>query len=380
MSLADILEGAASALPDDADAIRPANGDPFQLLALVGADGGTRVLTWLLVHEPESGAELALAWMDLEGGPEVIAALEEDALPKTGRKALRRVLHGLRSRGIPLPRRAPRATVARLPQIEDDIEAAYVSALDPRGARLCYLVEPNPAGGARLFEMLLDEARGVVDFEVYSAGRSRIRRFVRDAAMRSRFPAVSAPPAALRALVARIVSRHPVGRAFPQGFGEWRSTLAVAGETPGDLARQALGAEPDEEALARAVELVKKGALGPWGPAARELAEMAETALQEMAKQESGQEDWAPLAARLYGDERASATAMRLRESAWVLWKLDRLDDARACLHAAETFDDTDAPQGPVAAALTEALLAPALDGLRARPATASEEAAGGEE
>lgn len=376
MSLADILEGAASALPDDADAIRPANGDPFQLLALLGAEGSGRLLAWLFANEPEGAAELALAWVDVEGGPEVIAAQDEDGLPKAGRKALRGVLHRLRSRGVSLPERAPRATVSRLPQIEDAFEAAYVSALDPRGARLVYLVEPNPAGGARLFEMLLDETRGLVDFEVYSAGRSRIRRFVRDAVERTRFPAVEAPPAALRALVARIAERHPPDRRFPQGFGEWRSRLAVAGQTPGDAVVEALGGGGDGDALARAVELVKKGAVGPWGPGAQDLAQLAEERVQEMAKQEPGQEDWAGLATLVYGDDRAAATAMRFRESAYVLWKLGLEDDARACLCAAERFDDTTAPEGPVAAALTEVLLAPALDGLRARAASTPEPAA----
>ena len=141
----------------------------------------------------------------------------------------------MRSQGIALPERPVEGQVARLPQIEDDIEAAFVSALDPRGGRLVYLVEPNPSGGARLFEMLLDETRGVVDFQVYGAGRSRIRRFVREAVGRSRFPAVEATPAALRALVARIVEGHPPDRAMPQSFGQWRSKVAVKGATPGDL-------------------------------------------------------------------------------------------------------------------------------------------------
>ena len=50
MSLADVLEGAASALPDHADSIRPANGDPFQLLELLGAEAGRCVLEWVLAN------------------------------------------------------------------------------------------------------------------------------------------------------------------------------------------------------------------------------------------------------------------------------------------------------------------------------------------
>jgi len=44
MSLADSLESAAEALPEDAQQIRPANGDPFQLLEHLDSGAGGRVL------------------------------------------------------------------------------------------------------------------------------------------------------------------------------------------------------------------------------------------------------------------------------------------------------------------------------------------------
>ena len=43
MSLAGALEQAASALPDAADAIRPANGDPVRLLELLDPETAARV-------------------------------------------------------------------------------------------------------------------------------------------------------------------------------------------------------------------------------------------------------------------------------------------------------------------------------------------------
>ena len=368
MSLADILEAAASALPDDAESIRPANGDPFQLMDRLGADGASRVLAWVLANEPESGAELAMAWVDVEGGPAVLASLEEGGLPKAGRKALRKALHRLRSRGIALPaKRKAAPVVARLPRIEDDLEAGYVSAHDPRGARLVYLVEPNPSGGARLFEILLDENRGIVDFEVYSAGRSRIRRFVKDAVDRTRFPAVPASPEALRALVARIAERHPADRAEPRSYGEWRSKVSIPGATPGDLAAEALGTSVDADGLARAADLVKKGVIGPWGPPPQELSRLIEARLEEEAAREPGQEAWAEIAEPIFAGDQAEANTLRFRESAYVLWKLDREEDARACLCAAEAFATKPASENPVAATMAEVLLAPALEASRAR-------------
>jgi hypothetical protein len=369
MSLADILEGAASALPDDADSIRPANGDPFQLLAQLGADGAERVLVWLLSNEPEAGAELALAWLEVDGGPEVLGSLDESRLPKPGRKALRRALHHLRARGLAVPERPPAEVVSRLPPVESEFRAGYVSALDPRGSRLVYLVEPNPAGGARLFEILLDEARGIVDFEVYSAGRSRIRRFLKDAVQRTRFPAVEAPPAALRALVARIAEQHPADRVLPASFSEWRMKVAVPGETPGDLAAAALEQGADAESLARAAELVRKGSLGPWGPPALELSRRLEQPLEAAAAGTPGQEDMGALAAALFDARSVEIQAQRFRESAFVLWKLEREEDARSCLAAALALASKPPAENPVAIAMTETLLTPVLDGLRARRA-----------
>ena len=48
IGLPEALERAASALSADADSIRPANGDPTSLLALLGPEGAPRVLRWLL--------------------------------------------------------------------------------------------------------------------------------------------------------------------------------------------------------------------------------------------------------------------------------------------------------------------------------------------
>jgi len=370
MSLADVLEDAASALPGDADAIRPANGDPFQLIQALGPAAGQRVLSWLLTNAPEGGAELALAWLEVDGGAEVLATLEEGALPKAGRKALRKALHRLRTKGIELPAGdGSPELVARLPRVEDAFEVGYVSAVDPRGARLAYLVEPNPSGGARLFEILLDENRGVVDFQVYSAGRSRIRRFVREAVDQSRFPVAEASPSALRALVARISARHPSDRALPAAFSEWRSKLAIPGETPGDQAAAALAGESEGDALARAVELVREGTLGPWGGSPSAWTEDVEGRIREEAGKESGQEDWSDLAQEVFAEEQLRFSAERFRESAYVLWKSGCERDARACLAAAESFG-TGQESRPLVLAMTQMLLSPIIEEIRARSAS----------
>jgi hypothetical protein len=366
MSLAEVLERAAVALPGDADVIRPANGDPAHLLELLGPEAAERVLQWLLTHEPEGGAEVVASWVEHAKGVERLAQVDDAVLPKAGRKILRRVRHRLRASGIEVPDAADRAEsgVRRLPEIEDNFEVAYVSPLGPRGSRPVYLVERNPSGGARLFEVLLDEVRGVVDCEVYTAGRSRVRNFVKEIVRRPQLPAVDVEPASARALIARVAAGQPADRALPRNFGEWRSRLAVVAEevpTPGEQARAALGEGSVVDGLARVVELVRKGELGPWAPSLERVSEIGERHIDDAS------DDFSSLAGELFRGDFGLRTATRFEESSYPLWKLDREADARGCLAAATAFRERTPEENVVAVALSEVLLAPVLDALRSR-------------
>jgi len=63
VSLAAALERAAEALTADADAIRPANGDPDRLLRDLEPAAAVRLLDWLLREAPDAGEELVEAWL-----------------------------------------------------------------------------------------------------------------------------------------------------------------------------------------------------------------------------------------------------------------------------------------------------------------------------
>jgi hypothetical protein len=372
--LPEALERAAKALRSHADRIRPANGDPAQLLELLGADAGARVLEWLLIHEPEAGAELAGAWSeDTAGGAAPLLRVESEALPKVAKKALRRSLHRLRSRGVAVPEKRPSQVVAKLPPIGDDLETAMVSAIDPRGTRIAYLVETHPSGGARLFEIMLDEERGVLECEAYTTGRSKARKFLREFGRRDGFPTIEAPPESVRALVERIASCQPADRPLPRAFSEWRSRVADPPEgtaTPGGLAREALGDEAEPGQVERAAELVRKRELGPWPPEAERLNETAERLAEigrrriivsEPHRREQVSEELEQALGGVFEDRFATATARRFEETAYVLWKGGAVDDAKACLAAARLFREKTPADNPVARTVLEVLLEPVL-------------------
>jgi len=394
IGLPEALERAARALPRDADSIRPANGDPFALLSLLDAAALQRVLEWLLAHEPAAGSELVEAWSDAGGeAGALLARIDAEGLPKEARKALRRAHHRIRSRGESIPERAQQPIVATLPKVIDEIAVGLVSGLDPRGTRMAYLVESDPSGGARLFAVAIDEVRGVRELEVFSAGRSKIKAFVRDCTRRPDYPAVEAPVNAVRALIARAAAAQPKDAPAPRAFAEWRSHLAGAADgsaTPGALARAALAAkvaQPAESAepagaIARAIAMLREQSIGPW-PASNEvlteivarLREVAEGQLvvSAAARQEQFDRVLDEAVERVFDAGFARSTANRFEETAYVLWRRAALDDARACLAAADAFRGSAAVYREIARAMLEVVLAPALQSLAERSETSAE-------
>lgn len=389
VGLPEALERAASALEADADAIRPANGDPHQLLESLDPQAAVRVLGWLLANEPDSGVELATAWAEQhEEGIAPLAALRGAPLAKGARKALRRALHQLRTRGVELPDAPRQRTVAKLPPVDDEINEALVTPLDPTGARLVYLAVSHPSGGARLFMVALDDERGVLEFELYNAPRRDARRFLRDFQRRERFAGVPAPHGAVRALIARTTAAHPSSRPLPKGFTEWRSRLTDAPEgtpTPGDLVRDALMlADADRDtAIERAVKLVTEGELGPWIPRVEVLEATAGKlrALGDSALIVSGATRRDQLGTLLdealgetYAEPSGQRASRRFDESAFVFWKWAREADARACLAAADLFASCEPRENAVARAALERLMAPVLESLSKEEDEAGEE------
>ncbi|HVN38667.1 MAG TPA: hypothetical protein VMW19_10925 [Myxococcota bacterium] len=373
--LPEALERAAQALRRDADAIRPANGDPSRLAESLDPPARVRVLAWLLANEPAAGEELAASWaQDAEGAGAALLALDERSLPKSARKILRRIVHGLRTRGVAPPPDAPTARVATLPSLSDAIDEARITALDPRGARVVALATSHPGGGVRLFQIVIDDARGVLDFEVLSAARRDIRRWLRESARGEGQTSVAVSPATARALVARAAAHHPASRALPRGFAEWRSRVAEVepdARTPGEQARAALAPEPEAIAAGRRVaELVREGAIGPWPPEPRALQELALRVAQsregvlvvsEAARGDQQDRALDEAAKELAGGENGELLALRLEEVAFLFWKGDREDDARACLAAAKALRESDDSRVLPARAFVETWLAPIL-------------------
>lgn len=377
MSLAGALEAAASALPQYADLIRPANGDALRVLEGASPEAAQRMLAWMLSERTEDADELIFEWAADERGRAALLALREEQLAKPGRKALRRWVHRLRTQGVAVPEKAaPAPLVVTLAKVEEEISGAYLSSIDPSGIRMAYFLEPHPSGGARVFEVVFDDARGIVGFRVLQAARGNARRFLKELANENRAGSLELPVDSVRAAVAFAAQRQLKDRPAPRGFAEWRARVAGASadaKLPGELAEAALGGGVGADDLRACVKLVEDGRVGPW-PAPRD--EIAALALQvrtdlgsplvvsEATRRERIESRLSAALGELFGAEAAAIAAHRFRESAYAFWRAGDEPAARACLAAAREFAKSAPGDNPVARALLERPLRPVFDAL----------------
>lgn len=383
MSLPESLERAASELAPLADRIRPANGDPHRLLEELDAEQAASLLAWILRHEPDSADELVEAWSESETGTRVLLAQSDEGLPKSARKLLRRAHHRLRSQGLTLPAASTSISqpVRRVVGGEDRWQAAYVSVPDFRGSRMGYLADSNPSVGARLFEIRFDPGRGIMDFKVYNAGRSKVRGFLRSlASSPGDSPKLfEVDHTALCALIRQASRGQPDDRPLPTAFVEWRGRLFPESlekeATPGEQAREALREiAPSEAPWAFILSEVEAGRLGPWPPGMGWISEWMQKGRETVAsvgaeEQESALESWLAQATSALAEQEPTSVALiarHLEEMAWLRWQQEKTTEARDLIAAADELSGREEAWRELARVRVEALFGPLIEELRA--------------
>jgi hypothetical protein len=380
MSLPESLERAASELGGLADQIRPANGDPHRLLDELNAEQAGQLLAWILQEEPDAAEELISVWGEAEAGAAILLAVPDEGIAKAGRKLLRKARHRLRSQGIEvkLPEQQSKTT-RRVSGASDRWQVAHLSTPDFRGARVGYLVDSHPAGGARMFEIRFDEARGILDFKLYNAGRSKVRGFLNSLTKGTgqRLFEVERDP--LRALVRRASLAQPIDRPLPTSFVEWRSRLfsdeLEGQQTPGDLAREALGTTSGEAdstvGLDTTLAEIRNGQLGPWPPKTIWVSDWmtkgreATEGLEGKARAKAIESWLEQVTESLAKETEPKLLSRHLDEMAWIRWKSEAEAGARALLAVSESVSNDEEIMRQVSRARTEGLFAAFLAELR---------------
>ncbi|CAN0117171.1 unnamed protein product [Discosporangium mesarthrocarpum] len=376
MSLPESLERAASELAVLADKIRPANGDPHRLLDEFDAAEATQLLGWMLDQEPDDGAELVEVWGEAEDGVRAILAVEDGGMGKAGRKLLRKARHRLRSAGVEIAaQEAAPPPRKRVVSSVDRWQAAHLSQPDFRGTRMGYLVDSHPSGGARLFEIRFDEGRGLLDFKIYNAGRSKVRGFLKSLTENSGRRLFEVERDALRALVWRAAKAQPVDRPLPTGYVEWRARLfdeALETEaTPGEQIRANLGEGEREASLAALCAEVKAGDLGPWPPPSAWVGDWMDKGREAVDGLEgdargSAIDAWIDeVAAALVEETNGDLLARNLDELAWVRAQEGNDEGAKALLAVSGAIQEDAGAALAFTRARVESLFEPFLASLR---------------
>jgi hypothetical protein len=276
------------------------------------------------------------------------------------KKALKQAVHRLKAKGVTLPE-AERKAVFRAAPAEVEGPFAYASTLDGALESVLILAVPTPRGGVKAIQAFLGAARGVFSFHRWDASRGDVRKAV--AQIREGGIVTIAPVAVeyVLYLVARARRRiREKNLAAPEGFvSAWNLTIHGMTEPDRHPAWSIAGAA---EAAAR-TEMLNRGDALHDLPEVRMWTMDADTLrrfslrLQEretsrLVIDDAQSKDYVEtLVGRTVEDyftaETRGLVAGALEDTAYLLDRLERADDAFACLATARALAD---PETPIAA------------------------------
>jgi hypothetical protein len=209
----------------------------------------------------------------------LLAGAAELAADRVVRKALRRGLHQLRSRGHAVPERS-RGSGSVLRPVAEDRDLAFVSPVGPQGRRFAVLIVFE-RGGAQVYQLVCSDQEGVLRIDDFRGKRGDARRFARDLRTRAGDGPTEIEADALRALL----RGYHAGRAPAPGVDAHALAQLLEGpdtQTPGDQVR-ALFADPElseREADEILRERARAGAAAEWPLDGESLEETARALLE----------------------------------------------------------------------------------------------------
>lgn len=281
-----------------------------------------------------------------EEAADVLSRAEERAVSREGRKAFRRALHRLRSRGIRVNTPRPEGRrPGRLPETPMEEGEGLLGPIGARGERMIVLRTAGAAPGVH--QVLASDEKGLLRAETLRGPKGALRRVMGELRRRAPVPLVSASEGSVRELLGRLLrTGDTAGGPGSEALREELDRSSGSGATPGEEIRERLTGPAMPEALAE-VELrrrIEKGEVLPWllvGPslerAARELQDLRTSRLvlpaaQSRARQEEAMQR---VLEEVLDDATRERFATRLEETAFLLEGRGDGDGARAALAVA---------------------------------------------
>jgi hypothetical protein len=213
----------------------------------------------------ERAADLVDAWVASRNAAAVCEIAGDDDAPSLARKAARRGLNVLKSRGVAIPERARTTGAAK----DGDVFEAWFRPPDGTGTSAFTLGARSPAGRYRLVDVILKEGVGIVSVAGMQMSRTQLRETFDGIAERFGHPPASVSIAWARSRIdAARRDNARSGTPLPLGL---ETHVELLGPVPGEPPPHPTGASgfPNvarEEALDRSAKLHAEPELRGWLP------------------------------------------------------------------------------------------------------------------
>ncbi len=282
--------------------------------------------------------------------------LSED---KKVRKTIRRSLYQLKMKGIPTEEPLPEkgGSILHPPKVEKP--QGFGSAIDFLGRRLLVLAIPHPGMGLIVMEGLTSDVQGLMDLAEIELTRRSFKTFLEDFQKSLPAPLVEIEPSYVGFLFTEAYQRSlQSGGTPPKGYGALRREIeGVSKRYEDPLVYSQIQREEvagDDRSLARGKDLLKADLLAGWKieddeirPYAEAVSEAKESriVLAESQKEARFQEIYLKALTELFSEKRRLLYKRRLEETAYLLLKLGKEEEARICL---ATAVDLEKPVNPI--------------------------------
>lgn len=243
-----------------------------------GFDAATVNASW---EEAEGAVENAKdragalidAWVKAQNAAAVSAIAESDSVPSSARKAARRALNVLKSRGVAIPER-PR--IARIGSEPSKIEAFYW-APDAAGTAMVTIVSQQTGGRCRRVDVLVNDRSGITQVLGGEPSRGQLREAFQKGEKQMGYGPASISIEWARAQIAQGRERTAsAGAILPMGFDRFSDLI---GEAPKDIQPHPLDAMElpevsEEELTAASGTLHAEPEFRAWVPSGEAIQEM----------------------------------------------------------------------------------------------------------
>jgi hypothetical protein len=293
---------------------------------LLGADAGHALAA--LGKAGERAADLVDAWVNAKNAAAVAAVADSDAAPAPARKAARRGINVLKSRGVAIP---DRAHVARMPTDEIEGYEAWFVPPDGGGTAIVMIASRRQSGKYRVVHAIVREGVGLLEIRVLEMSRAQLKNSFDESARRAGYAPAPVPLEWARDRVASSKAENAKsGAVLPLGLDTHADILGSAPASPPEHPVDA--AKLDVKAAASAVAdssvLHNEPELRAWLPSGQAMQELLIDVGQKLgagageAPQDQGKVDAAIGTAidaatdRFFAPEIRERLAARMKDSA----------------------------------------------------------------